>query len=542
MDNNCSERSESGTIDIDDNTRKTAGITECPVACENVEDLNQSVSDKTEQRESILTKNIEEPAPEGSSENTDCTKAQMDDTVVDMVCSDVDTVGSLVANEQPTEAVQISNPLTIPSSVEVQNVHTTIAESLTPSTIIKDEPTDAEMESAEDFTRRGSDFPTVPRITIKQEVSVSVQEQIAAERSIESRAVLQIKSSSLSLLSQYISSDSESNITDSDNDAPRNDAAASVTTNNNKRRVSSSSAESLSDDGVEIIPNTNNYRVQETPIIVSDAETTVTGIEESSEDELSGDEDGAPRRRAPIKSKGEVLINELPPIEDLQITVPETECKPIGHIQSIVAQIVIVQSYAGVELLNLETVLFLEKGKRTLGKIFDVIGQVTAPMYCVLFNSRNDVIRKGITIGMPVYCAPQTAHTSFIILSDLMRYKGSDASWLDDNEAPEHALDYSDDEQERRARRRRGSCSSNGRVSPETQYQPYHLPSYPSRRGRGVGGHRGRGRGHSWHNKYAASQQQQQTQPQRVLNPFAFGVGAAPPPPPPPPPQPGSGN
>lgn len=252
-----------------------------------------------------------------------------------------------------------------------------------------------------------------------------------------------------------------------------------------------------------------------------------------SEDDISADED-TPQAAAPIKSKGEVLLHEMPPIEDLQISVSEAECKPIGHVESIVAQIVLVQSYAGVELLNLETVLFLEKGKRALGKIFDVIGQVTAPMYCVLFNNRQDVSRRGITVGMPVYCAPQTEHTSFIILSDLMRYKGSDASWLDDNEAPDHALDYSDDEQERRARRRRGSCSSSGRNSPDgghPSYQPYqvHHPLHHRRRqGRG-GGYRGR-QGHSWHNNVP-----RQHQPQRVINPFAFVAGVQPPPPPPPP-------
>lgn len=274
----------------------------------------------------------------------------------------------------------------------------------------------------------------------------------------------------------------------------------------------------------------------------------------SSEDEISADED-APHVAPPIKSRGEVLVNELPPIEDLQISVSEAECKPIGYVESIVAQIVIVQSYAGVELLDLETVLFLEKGKRALGKIFDVIGRVAAPMYCVLFNNRQDVVLKGISVGMPVYCAPQTEHTSFIILSDLMRYKGSDASWLDDNEAPDHVLDYSDDEQERRARRRRGSVSSSGRNSPDgghTSYQPYplhqpyqvhqpyqaHQPYQPhhQRRGQGRGGgYRGR-QGHSWHTNVPV-----QDQPQRVINPFAF-VAGVPPPPPPPPPPPGSNN
>jgi len=35
----------------------------------------------------------------------------------------------------------------------------------------------------------------------------------------------------------------------------------------------------------------------------------------------------------------------------------------------------------------------------------------------------------------------------------LCRIKGSDASWEDNNEPPPKCLDYSDDEEERRARR-----------------------------------------------------------------------------------------
>lgn len=421
------------------------------------------------------------------------------------------------------------------TEIEMKTENTAAVQSI----VFKEESTDTEMESAEDFTRRASDFPTEPRINVKQENPTSLQEQVAVEQAMESKAVLQINNSALALLSQYISSDSESNITDSDEELPRKNAQP-------VRRDSTSSESS--DDDVQVIPNTNTYRLQDVPVIVSDTETTATGMDDS-DDDISADED-APQVAPPIKSRGEVLITELPPIEDLQISVSEAECKSIGHVESIVAQIVIVQSYAGVELLNLETVLFLEKGKRALGKIFDVIGQVAAPMYCVLFNDRQDVVRRGISVGMPVYCAPQTEHTSFIILSDLMRHKGSDASWLDDNEAPNHALDYSDDEQERRARRRRGSCSSSGRNSPDEghpphqpyqvhhgghpSYQPYqvHQPyqSHYQRRGQGRGGgYRGR-QGHSWHTNVPV-----QHPPQRVINPFAFVAGLPSPPPPPPP-------
>lgn len=399
------------------------------------------------------------------------------------------------------------------SSEEVadMDIATASQNSITDQVTVKHETPEMDMDMAEDFTRRTSDFPTVPQI--KQEQTTSIQEQVANEQAAENRAVLQIANSSLSLLSQYISSDSEANITDSDEELPRK-------VPNPARQKSSSES---SDDSVEVIPNTSNYRNQEKVVVVSDTETAPNG----SDNELdSGDEDT--RSNVAIRVRGEILPHELPPIEELQISVREEECKPVGHVQSIVAQIVIVQSYAGVELLNLDTVLFLEKGKRPLGKIFDVIGQVAAPMYCVLFNSRQDVVSKGITVGMPVYCAPQTEHTQFIILSELMKHKGCDASREDDIETPEFAQEFSDDEEERRARRRRGSSCSSGRQTPEGDggRRPF-----PYRRGRGRGNYRGGQRnGHSWHHNIAHHEQSQ-----RVINPFALAAGMLPPPPPPPP-------
>lgn len=162
----------------------------------------------------------------------------------------------------------------------------------------------------------------------------------------------------------------------------------------------------------------------------------------------------------PLRVRGEQFIDELPPIEDLKISVPETECIEIGKVQSIVAQLLLVESYPGTAALDLDTVLFLENGARPLGKIFDVIGQITAPLYCVRFNSRQHIDQLGITIGMKVYCAPRSEHTSYVILSNIMNTRGSDASWENDIEADPIHQDYSDDEEERAARRARKKRSN----------------------------------------------------------------------------------
>lgn len=103
--------------------------------------------------------------------------------------------------------------------------------------------------------------------------------------------------------------------------------------------------------------------------------------------------------------------------------------------------------------LDIDTVLFLDKGSRTLGKIFDVFGQVSQPTYCVRFNSDEQITANNIVIGMPVYCAPKTDYTSIVILQNLMKLKGSDASWENDIESSDKHAEYSDDEAERSSRR-----------------------------------------------------------------------------------------
>ena len=63
-----------------------------------------------------------------------------------------------------------------------------------------------------------------------------------------------------------------------------------------------------------------------------------------------------------------------------------------------------------------------------------------------------DIRRQGIETGMEVSFAPRTMFTSFVFIDRLFQQKGSDASWERDEEPPEGCLDYSDDEEERRAK------------------------------------------------------------------------------------------
>jgi H/ACA ribonucleoprotein complex non-core subunit NAF1 len=50
---------------------------------------------------------------------------------------------------------------------------------------------------------------------------------------------------------------------------------------------------------------------------------------------------------------GELASCDLPPIEDLQITVPEAECFQVGTVSSCVDDLVVIRSLPGMPVLDL---------------------------------------------------------------------------------------------------------------------------------------------------------------------------------------------
>ncbi|XP_052814994.1 uncharacterized protein DDB_G0283357-like [Mya arenaria] len=157
-----------------------------------------------------------------------------------------------------------------------------------------------------------------------------------------------------------------------------------------------------------------------------------------------------------LRTKGELLPEELPPLEELTITVDESvKMEEVGVIQSVVGILVVIQSKENVRPLDDDSILFVE-GHKVLGQVFEVFGPVKTPWYSVRFNDPDNIGSKGLEVGMKVFCAPsEAAFTRYVFLEDLKNLKGSDASWEDNNEPPEKHLAYSDDEAERAAKARR---------------------------------------------------------------------------------------
>ena len=158
---------------------------------------------------------------------------------------------------------------------------------------------------------------------------------------------------------------------------------------------------------------------------------------------------------------GELTLKDLPPIEDLNISVPADKLMKIGKVTSIVDVLVVIESIRSLPPLDIDSVLFKSDGQ-PVGQIFDVFGTVTEPHYSVRFTNNEQIQGKGIHLGLEIYFAPQKDRniTKFAFVEEIRKIKGTDASWENDNEPPSSALNavagFSDDEEEPDSKRARG--------------------------------------------------------------------------------------
>ncbi|XP_061229242.1 H/ACA ribonucleoprotein complex non-core subunit NAF1 [Neopsephotus bourkii] len=237
----------------------------------------------------------------------------------------------------------------------------------------------------------------------------------------------------------------------------------------------------------------------------SDSDTNSDSSSTTSSFSLSSvsDEDDHPNekdtRSCCIKTKDELPIDDLPPVEDLTITLPDdVELKLFGTVSSIIEQLVIIESLRGLPPVNEDSIIFKED-RQVAGKIFEVFGPVLHPFYVLRFNTPEHIKAKGINVQDSMYFAPSVEDfTQYIFAEKLKQEKGSDASWKNDQEPPPEALDFSDDEKEREAKQKKKKPQSQGRkklrsetnASSENKglHQPMQQPASSYSRG-----YRGRG-------------------------------------------------
>ncbi|KAF7997405.1 hypothetical protein HCN44_005976 [Aphidius gifuensis] len=172
------------------------------------------------------------------------------------------------------------------------------------------------------------------------------------------------------------------------------------------------------------------------------------------------------RKSEKSQLKGE--FDYLPPIEQLNISVEEVLCEPLGKVGWTVDQMVVVIPMTGKPTLDLDTILFLDRGKRVLGRIFDVFGQVTEPHYCVRFNTPNHIKESNVEANMSVYFVPNSEHTSLVFESELRKIKATDE--IDPGEEPH----FSDDEEEAAYRRSKKNSDVPAKRPRKSDWQSKH--------------------------------------------------------------------
>ncbi|NWW96129.1 NAF1 protein, partial [Rhynochetos jubatus] len=200
----------------------------------------------------------------------------------------------------------------------------------------------------------------------------------------------------------------------------------------------------------------------------TDSDSSSTTSSSSCSPSTVSDEDDHPNEKGNrsycVRTKNELPVDELPPVEDLSIILPDDiELKLFGTVSSIIEQLVIIESLRGLPPVNEESIIFKED-RQAAGKIFEIFGPVLHPFYVLRFNSSEHIKAKGINVQDSMYFAPSVEDfTQYIFAEKLKQEKGSDASWKNDQEPPPEALDFSDDEKEREAKQKKKKPQNQGR-------------------------------------------------------------------------------
>ncbi|KAJ7418770.1 hypothetical protein BTVI_27483 [Pitangus sulphuratus] len=159
----------------------------------------------------------------------------------------------------------------------------------------------------------------------------------------------------------------------------------------------------------------------------SDADSDSSSATSSSVSSLPSDEDDNSDEKNDrsycIKTKDELPIEELPPVEDLSIILPDNiELKLFGTVSSIIEQLVIIESLRGLPPVNEESIIFKED-RQPAGKIFEIFGPVLHPFYVLRFNSSEHIKEKGINVQDSMYFAPAVEDfTQYIFTEKLKTY------------------------------------------------------------------------------------------------------------------------
>ncbi|KAJ8915043.1 hypothetical protein NQ315_016018 [Exocentrus adspersus] len=338
-----------------------------------------------------------------------------------------------------------------PETSTDQNLHTSCqniqqeVEASTKPAILGESDIKCDIYSAVDVENATDSFKEKTKGAVNAEATTSTDALVhkvkeldihGAVRRNESAVVINKQTDSLKNLMAYESSSEDEYEVEANSESKTDDKTAS------ESESSSDSDDSVSDSELD-----SDDCLTESDLS-SDEDENVAGCKTPV---ISKDQPKAPED-ATLKIYTENTADDLPPIKDvsnLDIDVEKEEFLHMGHIEAIIGNLITVEALPGIPAYDLDTCLFIEDKavKKPFGAVYDVIGPVAAPVYCVRFQSITDVANFNLVRGMKVFCAPKSKHTKYVFVRELMKIKGSDASWVGDVELPpEIAAQLSDDE------------------------------------------------------------------------------------------------
>uniref|UniRef100_A0A8D3DBB7 H/ACA ribonucleoprotein complex subunit n=1 Tax=Scophthalmus maximus TaxID=52904 RepID=A0A8D3DBB7_SCOMX len=139
---------------------------------------------------------------------------------------------------------------------------------------------------------------------------------------------------------------------------------------------------------------------------------------------IEDDDDEGFSQPVPIKTRDEVLPEELPAVEEVSVSLPEdVELQPVGTVSSIIQQLVVIQSLRDTPALIDDSIIFTSD-RQAVGKVFEVFGPVSSPLYILRLNSVEQISSKGLKEGLTVYYAPAIKeYTGYILTQQLKLIK-----------------------------------------------------------------------------------------------------------------------
>ncbi|KNC46433.1 H/ACA ribonucleoprotein complex non-core subunit NAF1 [Thecamonas trahens ATCC 50062] len=176
-----------------------------------------------------------------------------------------------------------------------------------------------------------------------------------------------------------------------------------------------------------------------------------------------------------------------PPVADVS-AVSVAADEPLELVGTISSQLDAVVVIKGLELSRPleEGSILCTQDRKVIGAVAETLGPVQSPFYTVRFGDEAQVAAAGLALRAPVF-TPKSRAQFVTRIDELMAEQGSDASSWNDEEVADHERDFSDDEAEMAARKKRkkrkrggdkpGTPAPSGRPSKTAKPRPRARPA-----------------------------------------------------------------